>query len=318
MEDQSSVSTSSIPENPIPSRFVIEYSPASQFGILVGMAFVGMIIGNVLALVPILLKGISLTGLAAAMTDPANVSMIRWMQVIGTFFTFLFPVWIFQKIVRPPKDFLHVRTKSSKETWILVVLIAFASLPVTDLFGSFNQWIPLPARLAKLFHGLENAYNDQIMLLMQMKGIPDLIISLVLVALLPAIFEETFFRGAFQNVIVKWFKRPYLAILVTSIIFSAIHMSYYGFLPRAFLGVLLGCVYYWTKDLKLNILIHFLNNAISVVTFYVLSSKNQLTQEKMNESMPWYYQIIGVFVFSFLATLLYKYVQKQNTNTTQI
>lgn len=318
MEDQSSFSMPSIPENSSGKPFVIQYSPAAQFVMLIVMGIVGWFIGGVLTVVPFLIKGISLTKLPTAINDPANVDIIRWMQAIGTFFTFMLSVWAFRRIVHAPKVFLQIRTKSNIKIWLLVTIIAAVSLPVTDLFGYINNWIPIPGGLAKFFKSLEDAYNDQIMLLMQMKGIPDLIVSLSLVALLPAVFEETFFRGAFQNILIQWMKRPYWAILITSIVFSAIHFSYYGFLPRAFLGVLLGCVYYWTKDLKLNILIHFLNNAVSVVSFYILSSKHELTPEKMNEFLPWYYQIGGLFIFSFLVSILYKSLQKQNANTLQI
>lgn len=319
MEDQSfTTDTTPSPEKPREKKYAIQYTPGSQLGILIGMAFVGMIIGNIVAIVPFLIKGIGLMEMPSTINNPANVGLIRMAQIIGTFFTFLFPIWIFKKIVHPPKDFLHVKTRSNKEIWALVALIAFASLPVTDWFGSVNHWIPLPSRLARFFQRMEDGYNNQVVLMMRMNGITDLLVSLVIVALLPAIFEETFFRGALQNIMIQWMKKPYWAIILTSVIFSAIHFSYYGFLPRAFLGMLLGCVYYWTKDLKLNILIHFINNAISVIGFYVLSMRHELNSEKMNESLAWYYQLGGVIVFSVLVYLLYKSIQKQNAQANLI
>ena len=319
MEDQSfTTDTTPSPEKPKEKKYAIQYTPGSQLGILIGMAIVGMIIGNIVAIVPFLIKGIVLMKMPSSINNPANVGLIRMAQIIGTFFTFLFPVWIFQKIVHPPKDFLHVKTRSTKEIWGLVVLVAFSSLAVTDLFSCVNHWIPLPSRLARFFQRLEDAYNNQVVLLMQMKGVMDLLVSLVMIALLPAVFEEIFFRGAFQNIMVQWIKKPYLAIILTSVIFSAIHFSYYGFLPRAFAGMLLGCVYYWTKDLKLNILIHFINNAASVIGFYVLSMRHELNSEKMNESLAWYYQLGGVIVFSVLVYLLYKSIQKQNAQANLI
>jgi len=315
MEDQSSAFTPS--DQPRP-KYTIQYTPAAQFGILVAMAFVGMIVGSILALVPFFVKGIPLTSLTSAILDPANAEIMRWSQIIGTFFQFLLPVWAFQKIVRTPKDFLHVKTKSDSKIWLMVAVLAFASLPVTDLMGTLNHALPIPTSLATTFQKMEDTYNNQVMQLMQMKGIPDLVISLVIVALLPAIFEETFFRGGLQQVLTQWAKKPFFAILITSVIFSAIHVSYYGFLPRAFLGVLLGYVYYWSKDLKLNILIHFINNAVSVVSFYLLAKNNELTPEKMNESLPWHYEIGGLALFVTVLFLLYRTFQKQNKNASQI
>ncbi|MFT4203665.1 MAG: CPBP family intramembrane metalloprotease [Chitinophagaceae bacterium] len=282
-------------------RHTIQYTPSSQFGILVGMAFVGLILGSLLGLVPALISGVSLLTFASNMDNPAYTNLIRLMQLISTVCTFLFPVWIYQRVVRPPKDFLHVRTHSSTRLWLLVIGLAFASMPVTDLMGTINQVIPIPTSLAKTFQQIEDNYNTQVMAMMRMNGVGDLLISLFIIALLPAVLEETFFRGGFQNILVQWVKKPFWAILITSVVFSAIHGSYYGFLPRAFLGLLLGYVYCWTKDLKMNILIHFINNATSVVTMYVLSQKKQLTPENMNESLPWYWQLGGLVLFVFVA-----------------
>lgn len=315
MEDHSRTSTPSVQGDTAPKKYFIQYSPAGQFGILISMAVVGMVVGNILAIIPFLVKGVPLTQLATAFTDSKYADLMRWSQVIGTFFTFFGPVWAFQKITNEPKGFLKVKTQSTPAVWLLVILLAFASLSVTDLMGDLNHNIPLPISLATKFQQMEDNYNEQVMKLMQMKGIPDLVVSILIVALLPAIVEEVFFRGGLQQVMIRWTKKPFVAILITSVIFSAIHFSYYGFLPRAFLGLVLGYVFYWTKDLKMSILIHFINNLVSVVTFYVLSQKNELTKEKINDSMPWYYQLIGLVLFIGVITVLYKQLKKQKVNT---
>ena len=85
----------------------------------------------------------------------------------------------------------------------------------------------------------------------------------MVIAFLPALFEETLFRGGMQNLFSRWFKKPLLAIVVTSIIFSAIHGSYLGFLSRFALGFLLGWIYYRTGNIWLNIIGHFFNNAFA-------------------------------------------------------
>ncbi len=318
MEEQYQDIQPSVSDNQPRQPYQIQYTPSSQFGILVGMAFVGLILGNILALIPFLIAGVSPLRIPAAMGNPAYANTMRLVQIINSICLFLFPIWIFKRVVKPTGDFLHTRTQSEPKTWILVALIAFASMPVTDLMATLNHIIPLPAKLAKIFQQLEDNYDNQIMQLMQMHGIMDLIVSLFIVALLPAVLEELFFRGGVQNILIQWFKKPFLAILVTSVVFSAIHFSYYGFLPRAFLGLLLGYVYYWSKDLKLNIFIHFINNAVSVVTIYILTKRNELTSAKMNESLPWYLQIGGLAVFAILLTILYKSFQKQKSNSTII
>lgn len=306
MEEQYPEIQPSVSENQPKPSYRIHYSPASQLGILVGMAFIGMVVGGFVALIPALVKGVATGNMGASLSNISTPNMVRWIQIVSTVFTFLFPIWVFQKIVKPQKDFLHVRTLSAPKTWLFVVLLAFASMPVTELMADLNHIIPIPSQWAIYFQKLEDNYDSQILKMMQMKGMGDLLISLFIVALLPAVLEEAFFRGGLQSILVQWFKKPFWAILVTSVIFSAIHFSYYGFLPRAFLGMALGYIYYWSKDLKLNMLVHFINNAVSVITIYVLIRKNELTTAKMNESMSWYWQVLGLGVFVLIGFILKK------------
>src|SRR5205085_7435623 len=105
----------------------------------------------------------------------------------------------------------------------------------------------------------------------QINSLPRYILSLFIIALLPAIFEETFFRGGLQNFLTRWFKSPWVAILLTSIIFSIIHLSYYGFFVRFALGVILGFIFYYSGSLWLSILFHLLFNGLQVTALYAFS-----------------------------------------------
>jgi hypothetical protein len=65
----------------------------------------------------------------------------------------------------------------------------------------------------------------------------------------------------------KWRSR-HLAVWVTSLIFSLVHFQFYGFLPRLFLGALLGYLFLYTGNLWIPILFHFINNATVLVMNY--------------------------------------------------
>ena len=105
-------------------------------------------------------------------------------------------------------------------------------------------------------------------------------------ALGPAIFEETFFRGGMQNLLQQWTRKPILAIIITSLIFSAIHFSYYGFIPRVALGVILGLIYYYSGSIWLSIAGHFFNNALVVTQIYIYARQGKPIEDAMNESSP--------------------------------
>lgn len=289
------------------------YSSLGQFWILFGTTIACLILGSFVAIIPFLIQGVSFTNVATAMFDAKYANAARLAQTLSTICMFLFPALILTaNLKKNPIKYFHLNTKSSPKTWQWLVLIVICSFGVTGLMGDINEWIPIPKKWATYFQGLEDAYYKEVFALMQMHGLSDLIVSILLVAALPAFLEELYFRGCLQTIFVKWFKNPTLAIIVSSVIFSAIHMSYYGFLPRFFLGMALGYIYYWGKDIKLNMFLHFINNAVSVIGIYTLSVKHQLTKEKMDETFPWYIGIVALLVFLYAFFQFKKTVPQTN------
>jgi membrane protease YdiL (CAAX protease family) len=92
--------------------------------------------------------------------------------------------------------------------------------------------------------------------------------NVVVMALLPALFEEFLFRGTIQQFFIKWFANKHVAILVTAFIFSAIHLQFYGFLLRFLLGIYLCYLFVWSQSLWLPIIAHFMHNANSLILDY--------------------------------------------------
>ena len=63
-------------------------------------------------------------------------------------------------------------------------------------------------------------------------------------------------------------RNPWMGIILTAAIFSGIHFQFYGFLPRLFLGVVLGAIYWYSGSLWVAILAHFLYDAAVIVLVY--------------------------------------------------
>jgi membrane protease YdiL (CAAX protease family) len=112
----------------------------------------------------------------------------------------------------------------------------------------------------------------------------------------PAVFEEVLFRGGFQQVFVGWTKNKWAGIIITSLLFSAIHFSYFGFLPRVALGMVLGLIFYYSKNIWLNIILHFLNNAFVVTQLYLLSRQGKPIEKTIDETMPIWWGAIGLML----------------------
>ena len=105
--------------------------------------------------------------------------------------------------------------------------------------------------------------------MLQVDTIWGLLANLVVIALIPAIGEELTFRGVLQQFLTKRCKNAHVAVWLSAFIFSFIHFQFYGFLPRMFLGLLLGYMFYYSGSLWTSILMHFVNNGVAVVVAFL-------------------------------------------------
>jgi uncharacterized protein len=94
--------------------------------------------------------------------------------------------------------------------------------------------------------------------------------NMLCMALVPAVFEEMFFRGALQGLIAKRLRNHHLAIWAAAFIFSAMHFQFYGFVPRLIMGAFMGYLYVWYGNLWMPIIAHFANNAAAILVYFLV------------------------------------------------
>jgi uncharacterized protein len=275
----------------------------ASFFILLGLVGAGLLIGGVASLA----MWFASTGKVPAMGDMLksdNVQLLRMMQLVSTFFMFFLPAFFTALIVhRKPFQFLGFNLRFSFRQLILIILIMLAALPLVGALSELNRIIPIPSSWQTVFKKMEDSYTEQVKVLARITGTKDYIISLVVMAIAPAIFEETLFRGGMQNILQRWTKMPWLSIVITSVIFSAIHFSYYGFVPRLALGVILGLIFYYSGSLWLSVLAHAFNNALVVTQVYYLTRQGKSVDEAMNESYPLWWGALALLVLIIIMAL---------------
>ena len=127
------------------------------------------------------------------------------------------------------------------------------------------------AKLEEYLKMLEDTAQAATEKMLNVDTIGGLLFNLVVIALIPAIGEELTFRGVLQQSLTRRMN-PHIAIILSAAIFSFIHFQFYGFLPRMFLGLLMGYMFYITNSLWTSMLMHFVNNGAAVVLYY-LSNK---------------------------------------------
>jgi membrane protease YdiL (CAAX protease family) len=86
----------------------------------------------------------------------------------------------------------------------------------------------------------------------------------VTIAIVAPVLEEILFRGYLQSALMHRMK-PWLAILLASSLFGIVHMQPLAFPVLTVLGAVFGYLYYKTGSLKVNILLHVLNNGVAYI-----------------------------------------------------
>ncbi|MHB9054957.1 MAG: CPBP family intramembrane glutamic endopeptidase [Paludibacteraceae bacterium] len=253
---------------------------------LIGMALLGLIFGNT-----------------------TDINILKINQLILSVFMLLLPPLIggYLWYEKPLQAYSLHKLPSAKQV-ILAVLLIFSISPFINLLSYINEQMALPSFLS----GLENIFKDMedraALLTKQMLDVNNaggLIFNLLVIAIVPALGEELFCRGALQNIFSEK-RNKYIAIWIVAIIFSLIHFQMYGFIPRMVLGALLGYLLVWSESLWLPILIHFINNATVVLaTYYGKGNTMVDTLENIGKSETYIYGIISAVISGVLFWILY-------------
>jgi uncharacterized protein len=289
------------------SRSGVSYG--SGFFILLGMIGLGLFFGSLLAGgVWVMMTGNSIFTMEKDMMNPQFSNAIKALQLVSTFFIFFIPAMVTAMIMsRKPFRFLGFNLYFSQKQAGITILIMLCSLPLVGALSEINKLIPIPHNWEVVFKKMEDSYAQQVKVLAEIRGWGEYFIALIIMGLAPAIFEETLFRGAMQNILQKVTNNPWISIGVTSIIFSAIHFSYYGFIPRVALGVILGLIFYYSGSIWLSILAHFFNNALVVSQIFYLTQKGKPIEDAMNDSSPVWWGIPALLALVFLFRFFRKF-----------
>ena len=138
----------------------------------------------------------------------------------------------------------------------------------------------------------------------------ELMIGIIVIAGVAAVGEELVFRGILQNLLWKGTNNIHLSIWITGFIFSAIHLQFYGLIPRMMLGVLFGYYYYWSRNIWIPILAHFFNNALTIILFHLHNIGVIQTDIEKQEQMPLQLIILSIV----LSVIILYYYKKMASN----
>jgi len=202
----------------------------------------------------------------------SEITNIKLIQLISSIGLTVVPTYIFARTYSSkPSSYLSLDTKTNWKILVYVAILMIVAIPFINLLGSINQQMVLPKALAGIENWMKNAESQASGLtekILNIHSILSLLFNILLVAIIPAIGEELIFRGVLIKILRDW-KGIKLAIWLTAIIFSAIHLQFYGFIPRMLMGAFFGYLLLWSDSLWLPIVAHFTNNAVAIIFYYL-------------------------------------------------
>ncbi len=212
------------------------------------------------------------TDVMSNLDKPNVLNSLKLLQILNTLGTFVLPPFLFAFLIeRRVSTYLLLNRFPRLPSFIFTIIIMFAAIPLINWMGELNSMMKLPEALSDLEKWMKDAETKAARLtqvLLNMNSTGELVVNFLMVAILPALGEELLFRGCILKIIKGWTKNAHAAIWITAIIFSAMHMQFYGFIPRMMMGVFFGYLLVWSRSLWLPICAHFVNNGAAVVFAY--------------------------------------------------
>lgn len=217
------------------------------------------------------------------LSDSGSLGFMKILQIFSSAGLFLVPPFVLARIESySPLQWLKLNKPLSIGLILLTVIIMLSGTPLLELTVEINKMMKLPGILKDLEAWMlvkEKQMEVITKQLLVMKNPGDLVLNLFMIAVLPAVSEELFFRGCIQRIFTRWIKSAHAAIWITAIIFSAIHIQFYGFFPRMLLGALFGYLLVWSGNIWYPIVAHFVNNAATVIAAYVYQQQGKSLDE---------------------------------------
>jgi membrane protease YdiL (CAAX protease family) len=206
-------------------------------------------------------------------------------------------------------EYLKINQLAKPSVFFQAFLLTLFALPIANMMGEFNSHIHFPDFLEGAEQWMRDSEERAALVtqkFLKMDHLGDLFTNLLLIAVIPALGEELLFRGVLQKQLSKWTGSVHWGIFISAVLFSALHMQFFGFFPRLFLGMLFGYLLVWTGSLWVPILAHLVNNALAVTASYFIG-KGQLPEETDaigSSNMMWEVSLISLVFFSYIAYLL--------------
>lgn len=219
--------------------------------------------------------------------------IFRTLECIVYFVSFIIPVNVFNKMnkhsekeIYEPKE---CKNATSTQAFFMLGLGLCATFAATylnyylvDTFSNYGEFSQKYLWNAELDH----AYQ--------------VIIYIIYCAIIPAIVEELLFRGTICRTLGVYGKKT--AVVLSAVLFALMHSNIEQLLYAFVAGLALAWIYVETKKIIYPMILHFINNAVSVMDDVILAKCSAEIYEVYSVCV---YILILVFVIISIVGFVY-------------
>lgn len=271
---------------------------AAAFIGLAGAFFLYQIIGSLLT---VLILGLDL--------ESVPVNSLRLMTMAGQILFILLPALLFAKwIYSDVGKIIRIRLPDLKELGLFTIGIIILIPLLQSYLYIQNYYLEIFAKnssfinsVKSFFDSLNEMVEKTYSNLLSASNIFELTLVIIVVAVVPALSEETMFRGFIQRSFELRYKK-YFGAIITAVFFSLYHFNPYGFIPLFVLGAFFGFAAYKSKTLLIPMFLHFLNNFSAVSLYHIIGddelikSDASVNPDELSSYVMMFFGLAALFV----------------------
>ena len=225
---------------------------------------------RLLLLLCMMLLGVIITSLLLLLVPDSNLFAMLTLQDI---LAFILPAIVTMAVLyRRPLHAMCLDKAPSLSAIAIVIVFYIISLPAMNWLVELNKAMSLPSWMAGIEQAMrasEDSAAEITREILDINSVWQFIVCVFVVGVMAGLSEEMLFRGAMLRTMQDSRLGKHAVVWITAILFSALHLQFYGFVPRMLLGVWLGYLLVWTGSLWVPIIAHTLNNSTVVLMSYL-------------------------------------------------
>lgn len=242
----------------------------------------------------------------------ASTRALRVAAVVQDIFAMIAPAVITAMMVtRLPAQLLELRGGLRLPTTLLALSVIVVSVPAMNCVIQLNESVSFTGSFAPIIDALRSMEENASAMIERLQGNgswADLIVNILILGVAAGISEELFFRGALQRLMQLGGMKAHTAVWVSAIVFSAVHMQFFGFVPRMLLGAYFGYLLLWSRSIWMPAAAHAFNNTLYVIAqwYYVRHGEPEINVNNVGLGSLWPMAAVSLIVTAAIIYVVYK------------